>query len=282
MSTTLVEQQKRPASFHHRNGGICEYVSPTRLNLWLRCPLAFRLRYVDGIRTPTTPALFLGKAVHAALAFWYEARLSATEAESRDVQRQLAREWDRLIEAEDMEFTSAKDEDVLKDQAWALVSTYLDNLPSNEPKPIAVETCLKAPLIDPDNGENLGIPLLGIIDLVLDDPAGPIIADFKTASRGGTPIEVVHELQLSCYAYLYRFTSQERESAVEIRNLIKTKTPKIEFHRWPARNPAYFGRLFSVLRAYLDSLNAGRFVYRPSWTCSSCDFCHKQCRAWRG
>ncbi len=39
------------------------YVSPSRLNLWLKCPLAYRLKYFDGIREPTTPALFLGKAV---------------------------------------------------------------------------------------------------------------------------------------------------------------------------------------------------------------------------
>ena len=43
-----------------RQGGPGDYVSPSRLNLWLRCPLAFRLKYVDRVELPTSPALFLG------------------------------------------------------------------------------------------------------------------------------------------------------------------------------------------------------------------------------
>ena len=54
-------------SVQERQGGVWEYVSPSRLNCWLSCPLKWRLRYLDGIRTPTTPALFVGKACHAGL-----------------------------------------------------------------------------------------------------------------------------------------------------------------------------------------------------------------------
>ena len=43
------------------------YISPSRLNCWLKCPLSFRLRYIEGIRTPTSPSLFLGKACHSGL-----------------------------------------------------------------------------------------------------------------------------------------------------------------------------------------------------------------------
>jgi hypothetical protein len=44
-------------------GGPWAYISPSRLNLWLKCPLAFKLRYIDGVKTPTTPSLFIGKQV---------------------------------------------------------------------------------------------------------------------------------------------------------------------------------------------------------------------------
>lgn len=50
------------------------YVSPSRLNAWLRCPLAFKLKYIEGIREPTTATLFLGKAVHASLECYYRHR----------------------------------------------------------------------------------------------------------------------------------------------------------------------------------------------------------------
>jgi hypothetical protein len=44
--------------------GVWEYVSASRLGLWLKCPLAFKLRYVDGLVTPPSPALFVGRMVH--------------------------------------------------------------------------------------------------------------------------------------------------------------------------------------------------------------------------
>ena len=47
-----------------REGGVWDYISPSRLNLWLRCPLAFKFKYVDGTRSPTSPSRFLGKVVH--------------------------------------------------------------------------------------------------------------------------------------------------------------------------------------------------------------------------
>jgi hypothetical protein len=47
-------------------GGVREYISASRLNTWMSCPLKYKLRYLDGIRTPASPAMFLGKQVHRA------------------------------------------------------------------------------------------------------------------------------------------------------------------------------------------------------------------------
>ena len=109
-----------------------------------------------------------------------------------------------------------------------------------------------------------------------------MIADFKTAARGGAPLEITHEIQLSSYAYLFRELEGRSEAALEIRSLIKTKCPKIEFHRYPAREEAHLRRLFAVIREYLDALDVGRFNFRPNWGCSMCDFCGSHCRQWSG
>ncbi len=69
---------------------------------------------------------------------------------------------------------------------------------------------------------------------------------------------------------------------MQIRRLIKTKTPRIEMHRYPARTEAHFGRLFALIRAYLADLEAGRFVYRPGFGCGMCDFSDTHCRSWKG
>ena len=92
----------------------------------------------------------------------------------------------------------------------------------------------------------------------------------------------MHEIQLTSYSYLFRQASPGPEAALEIRSLSKAKTPKIETHRYAARSAGHFGWLFAVIRAYLDDLDRGRFVYRPGLGCGMCEFRCGSCRAWQG
>ncbi|HUY32244.1 MAG TPA: PD-(D/E)XK nuclease family protein [Pirellulales bacterium] len=198
------------------------YISASRLNLWLKCPLAFKFKYIDGIREPTPPALFLGKAVHSALECYYRHRLLGLAVTGEELARRLLETWGELVDAESMVFESVTEEQAFQRQAVELVAAYLRTVPAAEPKPLAVEVSAQAPLVDPLTGEDLGIPLVGIMDLVLDEEAGPLIADFKTAARNSEPLEITHEIQLSCYAYLFRHSSPVEESGLEIRSLVKT------------------------------------------------------------
>lgn len=278
MSTLLLESP--PAA--ERRGGVWDYISPSRLNLWLRCPLAFKLQYIDGVRTPTTPSLFLGKAVHDGLEIVYRHRQLCADLPAAEIARRMLDGWDELVAKESMSFDSAAEEDSLKQQALALVAAYMDHVADTLEIALAVETSMEAPLIDPDTGENLGIPLTGIVDLVVDDRAGPLIIDFKTAAKSSPPFEITHEIQLSSYAYLFRQTTGDEEGGLEIRSLVKTKTPKIEFHTYQARREQHFRRLFAVIRAYLDDLARGSFVFRPGFACIVCDHRNGACREWSG
>ena len=163
-------------------------------------------------------------------------------------------------------------------QAIGLVRTYLERVPHDEPRPEAVEARLEAPLVDPLTGEDLGIPLVGIVDLVLSGSDGPVICDFKTTRKANASLEVMHEIQLSCYAYLYRRVAQTREAGLEIRSLVKNKMPKIEFHRYESRESCHWSRLFAVIRAYLEDLRAGRYFFRPGLMCPMCDFRERRCQ----
>lgn len=181
-----------------------------------------------------------------------------------------------------MQFDSAAQEQESQRQAITLIAAYVQQLPPDEPRPLAVEVACEAPLVDPVTGENLSIPLVGVMDLVLPEVAGPVITDFKTASKSSGPLEITHEVQLSCYSFLFRHASPEPEAGLEIRNLVKTKTPQIQFHRYPARAEQHYRRLFAIIREYLDCLHSGRFTIRPGWGCSSCEFCGTRCRSWQG
>ena len=179
-----------------RQGGPLAYVSPSRLSCWLSCPLKWAFRYRDGLRTPTSAALFTGKAVHASLECYYRHRQLGVTLATDDVIQRSMESWAQLVDQEEMDFDSAEDEKAMRQQVADLVRVYLANVPKDE-KPLAVEVAAEAPLVDPTTGEDLGIPLVGVIDLVLDSEAGPVITDFKTAARVSEPMEITNEIQLS-------------------------------------------------------------------------------------
>ncbi|QDU74650.1 PD-(D/E)XK nuclease superfamily protein [Bremerella volcania] len=278
----MIATLTRASPARDNNSGLLDYVSPTRLNTWVSCPLKFKLRYVDGIKEPTSPSLFLGKRVHAGLEFFYRQIQAGENVTSADVSQHISDSWDEAVTAEDMQFASFDDEAALKCQTIGLVGAYLDRHDSKEGFPIAVESPLECPLIEPHTGADLGTALFGFVDLILETPTGMTIVDFKTAARTSAPLEISHEVQLSCYAYAFRHVFGATEQELQIRSLIKTKTPKVETHRYPARGDAHFRRLFAVIRAYLDDLQSNRFVYRPGWTCSMCDYRETDCRQWQG
>jgi hypothetical protein len=92
MSTVLLSRDQLAG----RPRDVWAYISPSRLTKWLSCPLAFKIQYVDGIRSPTTPALFLGKMIHAALEVYYRHRqlgvtLAATDVLGNDQHPPLSR-----------------------------------------------------------------------------------------------------------------------------------------------------------------------------------------------
>ena len=266
----IAEQLEQIHDVEQRSGGIFDYVSPSRLNLWLRCPYAFQLRYVDGIRSPPTASLFLGQRVHWGLQDYYRHRQLGITLPIEVILRRLSASWAAAASEAGIEVPAATNGAMLE-QACKIVGLYLTSLP-DEPRPLVVECRLEAPLVDPGSGENLGIPLVGILDLVLPAAAGPVVCDFKTSARSAAPLELAHEVQLACYAFLFRRTTGCVESELQIRSLIKTKSPKVQTHRYPARSDAQLARLFAVIREYLDAIHAGRFNYRPAWTCSVCDF----------
>jgi putative RecB family exonuclease len=278
MSTVLLDRHS-PAE---RQGGVWVYVSPSRLSCWLACPLKFKLRYLEGLRTPTTPALFLGKVVHGGLEIFYRHRQLGVSLDIDDLARRISDSWGQTADDEEMRFAEVAEENALQRQAIDLVAAYVRQVPADEPRPLAVEIAIESPLVDPTTGENLGIPLLGIIDLVVGGAAGPLVVDFKTSSRSSEPMEITHEIQLTSYAWAFREIQGHREAGLEIRSIIKTNTPKVEYHRYPTRTEGHLRRLFAVIREYLDALDCGRFNYRPGFGCGICDFRDGPCRAWAG
>jgi len=111
--------------------------------------------------------------------------------------RRVVESWEQAAELESMCVDSIEECAGLKQQTMGLVTVYLQSVVDACEFPLAVEVSMEEPLIDPDTGEDLGIPLTGIVDLVVDERTGPLICDFKTAAKASAPFD---EIQLSSYA----------------------------------------------------------------------------------
>ena len=259
-----------------QTGQIWDYVSPSRLNLWLKCPLAFKRRYIDGWKTLPTSALFVGKVVHAVVAHIYRHRTAGQVCSTEDLPLFVADAWRVAMETEPCNFDDGTQEEKCQSQVLDLVAAYLTSIPIQEETPIAIEKRYEVPLIDPSTGEDFGIPLVGIVDLVLQENSGGVIVDLKTSATS-TLCELQHELQLTSYAYCFREAMEQNELRCEVRQLVKTKTPKIMIHRFPMRSDEHFSRFFGLVREYLDALDRGIYNYRPGWACGMCDHCGTCC-----
>jgi len=268
----LLRYGQSPSGSHH----------PDSMTVGLQCPLAFKLRYIDGVRLPATASQLIGKHVHAGLEQWYRHRQLGLPLTPAEMLSRHDATWEEAAQAEQIAFESVADEAEARQQVRALLTAYLSSVPQDDPLPVAVETRLTAPLIDPANGEDLGVPLLGIVDLVLAEQTGPIVVDLKTSSRSDGAQEIQHEVQLTSYSYLIRETAGQLESGLEIRSLVKTKTPKIERQRYQRRQERHFRRFFAVLREYFDALDRGRYSYCPGWSCQACALRDSHCQAWDG
>src|SRR6185436_6605540 len=136
MSTSILAR----GELEGRQGGIWDYASPSRINLWLKCPLAFRLKYVEGIWAPPSPSQFVGRTVHRALEIYYRHRQQNVRLPVEEVGQRLLAQWDEAAVADGVRFSTFDAETAARQQSLDLVQVYLAQLPADEPRPLAIET----------------------------------------------------------------------------------------------------------------------------------------------
>jgi len=248
-------------------------VSASRLNCFHSCRLKFFFRYVLEMVKPSTAALFVGKAVHAALQQWSTARWRGQEHGAPALREGFLMNWVTSQEEEPVKW-DAGEEDEEQEKAWGLVEMYLRDTPvPAEEKPEAVEVRVEADLA------RHGLPtLVGIIDLVR--PGGRIV-DFKTSAASPNAGQVIHrnETQLTAYGLLYREATGKPESGFELHHLVKTKTPKLIVSEAPATTEGQHAKLFRLIESYVDGVEREDYVPSPGLQCASCEFLG-ECRAW--
>jgi hypothetical protein len=251
---------------------LVEEVSASRLKRWSTCRLQFFFHYVQQIKKPATPALAVGKVIHAVLQECNRARWRGDFSFRQNLNEVFEAKWTE--EQIDQEIDWDGDEPKQKLAALGLLELYLAQTTIQpDEKPMAVEVQLEV-----DLGRH-GLPtLIGFIDLVR--PGGKIV-DYKTSAQTPKADTLAHqnEIQLTCYGLLYRDATDQAESGFELHHLVKTKTPKLVVTALPPITDNQQTRLFKQIESYVQGVEREDYVPSPGMACLSCQFIN-ECRSW--
>jgi hypothetical protein len=271
------------------------YLSISQVNMYLRCGMQYKFRYVDDHKRPPAVAAALGSGGHAALETTHH----------HIVDHEVPAPTEQLLDCFSDKFTEisqtiedweGEEPGLVKDKGIALVRLYNDTV---------------APTVRPQVDKNhvrgiekkfettvAGIPMLGFIDLIdanadialshdeleqIRSIMGPkwvaedlrtAIADFKFVGKTMAQSMVDGSLQLTMYSLATGI------AAVRFDQLVKTKVPKVKRaqsirtrrdHLWLQR----------VVREVAEAISKG--VFPPcdptDWVCSEkwCGYWH-MCR----
>ena len=143
---------------------LTEPVSAPRINLFHCCMPKFYFSYVRKLTKPSSPSLYLSKAVQAMLQEWSKRRWMGKPAHKEDLFGQFNEQWQFYLKDEPVSFEEGELE-AEKHKAWALAEMFLRETPiSVDEKPLRVEVS-----VDADLSEQSLPSLRGIIDLVRSD-----------------------------------------------------------------------------------------------------------------
>lgn len=259
------------------------HVSAASLRLLESCPRAWSYRYLLGHPAEdTAPNLVLGRAVHAALARWFESHRDGTPEPALEEMQEVA--FDVIADAERGSvpiLVGNEDEDLRVETARLL--TAFAQQPWRPRRVVAVEAPFSLALTHhPVTGEAFSFEeqVTGVFDLVVEDEDGALaVVDHKTGKR--MPVaEGGFDLQMAVYAWAAeRIYKPGRQVRLYHHVLTRTKTVKVELRVIPTEVANVTEGVEAVvsgvelIHTAVSHPNPVRLLgRRRSWRCGSCSF----------
>ncbi|CAN5817324.1 RecB family exonuclease [soil metagenome] len=238
-------------------------LSPSRVESFTSCPLAFRFRAIDKLPELPNVHTLRGSLVHRALelAFCAPGPERTPDLFHHSLQRALT-EYEQQPELIELSLDDGATEQ-FRQECRALVERYLTMEDPKQVRAIGLELRLEASA-GPLN-------LRGIIDrLELDDDGGLIVTDYKT---GRAPLHNFEGRRLGG-VHFYSFLCEEvfgvRPSAIRLMYLASGETIEAR----PTERSVQFvtTRASAVFAAVERACTTGDFRSRPGPLCAFCSF----------
>jgi RecB family exonuclease len=176
----------------------------------------------------------------------------------------------------------APDKDSIIAMGHQLLQVFHDEVNLTGHDVVGTEIPLSATLYT-EHGEDTGIRLVGILDLLLRDKANGelMVVDNKTAKQAMAQSTADENLQMAAYSYLlaangYVFPRAEVKCRFDI--LRKLKKPKMEYS-YTLRSADNRKRFAKIASAVLAGIENRIFIPQQSWLCSDCQF-KEECSNW--
>jgi Holliday junction resolvase-like predicted endonuclease len=185
--------------------------------------------------------------------------------------------WGRQIaEDKNIRFDEEMDSNACSAQGRDMIGCLVDNLDPEE-RVIAVNEAFAVPLVDAQ-GNVLEKPMIGEIDLVVEQGGRKALVDWKTAGKRWSKGKAALDLQPTVFLYGYRQLHGEIPG-FRFDVLVKNKTPVLEKHV-TERNLDQFNRMVELVKLVERAIQAEIFL--PSEQGFYCGGCPHQeaCKAW--
>jgi putative RecB family exonuclease len=217
-------------------------ISASQLNCYLGCSLQYKFRYVDKLPKPWRSAgMAFGTSIHAAIEWFHRERMAGRVPLASAAVAIFQADWYAQT-VEPLIFGKNETKELLAEKGAEMIRVYIEAA-ATAPVPSAVEERFSVALVDVETGEEIGVDLHGIIDLVESDGT---VVDFKTSARA----------------------------------LLKTKTPRLERYE-TVRSEGDLAWTAQLVAGVVRSIDQELFFPNPSWRCSECEY-YGHCNLWRG
>lgn len=268
-----------------------DHLSPTQINMYLKCSLSWYWRYSEGIVVPPKGLLTQSRCIHTAVETNFKQKIDTfLDLPTSDVLDDFSTEFDERKHLTVWQ----KDEkpSAFKDEGVSLLAGYHTKIsPAIQPSHVEYKFEL--------NFENFDISFVGRMDLIHN----AIISDNKCSGKSPSVIakEADSSLQLTAYALAYRAIFHSPEAGLSIIALLRPKASSKKLIDWknPKADKPKSGKVetFSTTR---DQKSIDRYlklmahvanaiendIYFPrdpnSWECSSqyCGYHDTVCKEW--
>lgn len=257
------------------------YLSYSQLALYLECPLKYRFRYIDEIRTEgVSSALLFGKTIHQVLARFYTDAMEGKPFSLTAFLGSFAEMWREACEGQRVVYGKEENFNSLLTRGQELLRVFVrGRLPTL--RVIAVEVPFEFKLENPETGEEFPVPIKGIIDLIEEDEQGTLwVVDHKTSSRAFSDHDLDADLQLMIYAAAVEQLDmvEGRQKRYRFDVLTKTKQPKFLQYRL-YKDGKDRQKLYRLVTEIWKAIEAGAFYPRYSMHYAGCPW-EEECREW--